>query len=376
MKMYLKKYWKGILALLMIPTLLLAPVRVAADVKPIEDTQGKLDEITEEEKEVLNDLFAVTQRIESLEAEEKKMNQDIEELQEQITDIQNELVDKQKLYDEKLSVLEQVLAIYQRGGPASYLEILLNADSLSTFLKSINAIKDISHNVGELLDTLKKEKNILNEEKEKLEEKETQLQNTKDALAKNLEDSRQLKKQREEYLISLQEQRVHYEQYLSVLKSMWGEASQLFTQIVAEITRVVAEGYLTYEDLNLTAGLISMRGTIYQEEFNQILKDNSDLPDDIFRFEHGEVILEVPDMQLVLQGNFVIDGKTAIRYEVTSGTFYGMPLDEISIRELFEKGPLLLDFDVIAGNMIIMDYTIRKVESSEQQLNFEIGLVW
>ena len=71
--MYLRKYRKGLLALLMIPILLLAPVRVAADVKPIEDTQGKLDEITEEEKKVLNDLFAVTQRIENLEGEEKEL---------------------------------------------------------------------------------------------------------------------------------------------------------------------------------------------------------------------------------------------------------------------------------------------------------------
>ena len=374
--MNLKKYWKGLLALLIIPTLILTPVKVAANVKPIEDTQGKLEEITEEEKNVLNELFAVTQRIEGLEAEETELNQNIIDLQEQIANIQNEIVEKQKTYDEKLSVLEQVLAIYQRGGPASYLEILLNADSLSTFLKSINAIKDISHNVGSLLDTLKKENKVLNQEKEKLEDKEDQLQNTKDALAKNLEDSRQLKKQREEYLISLQEQRVHYEEYLSVLKSMWGDATQLFTQIVAEISRVVAEGYLTYEDLNMKAGLITMQGTIIQEKFNRILKDNSELPDDIFRFEDGEVVLEVPDMQLVLHGNFVVDSKTAIRYEVTSGTFYGMPLDEISMKELFEQGPLLLDFDVIAGDMIIMDYTIRKVESTEGQLIFEIGLVW
>ncbi len=374
--MNLRKYWKGLLALLIIPTLILTPVKVAANVKPIEDTQGKLEEITEEEKEVLNDLFAVTQKIEGLIAEETELNQNIIVLQEQIATIQNEIVEKQKTYDEKLSVLEQVLAIYQRGGQASYLEILLNADSLSTFLKSINAIKDISHNVGELLDTLKKENKILNQEKEKLEDKEEQLKNTKDALAKNLEDSRQLKKQREEYLISLQEQRVHYEEYLSVLKSMWGDATLLFTQIVAEISRVVAEGYLTYEDLNMKAGLITMQGTIIQEKFNRILKDNSELPDDIFHFENGEVVLEVPDMQLVLHGNFVVDSKTAIRYEVTSGTFYGMPLDDISMKELFEQGPLLLDFDVIAGDMIIMDYTIRKVESTKGQLNFEIGLVW
>jgi peptidoglycan hydrolase CwlO-like protein len=372
----MKKYWKGLLALLIIPTLLLTPVKVAANVKPIEDAQGKLEEITEEEKNVLNELFAVTQRIEGLEAEETELNQNIIDLQEQIANIQNEIVEKQKTYDEKLSVLEQVLAIYQRGGPASYLEILLNADSLSTFLKSINAIKDISHNVGDLLDTLKKENKVLNQEKEKLEDKEDQLQNTKDALAKNLEDSRQLKKQREEYLISLQEQRVHYEEYLGVLKSMWGDATQLFTQIVAEISRVVAEGYLTYEDLNMKAGLITMQGTIIQEEFNRILKDNSELPDDIFRFEDGEVVLEVPDLQLALHGNFVVDSKTAIRYEVTSGTFYEMPLDGISMKELFEQGPLLLDFGVIAGDMIIMDYTIRKVESTEGQLIFEIGLVW
>ncbi len=376
----MKKYWrehrKGLIALLMIPTLLLAPVTVSADVKPIEDTKGKLDEISEEEKSVLNDLFAVTQKIEELEKEEKDLNQDIKELQEQIENLKNEMDKKQKTYDEKLAVLEKVLAIYQQGGPASYLEILLSADSLSTFLKSINAIKDISHNVGGLLDTLKKDKKVLKQEKEKLETKETQLNDSKKALVKNLADSRQLKQQREEYLKSLQEQRVHYEEYLGVLKSMWRDATELFSEIVAEISRVVEEGYLTYEDLNMNAGLLTMQGTIVQKDFNRILKENSELPDDVFRFEDGEVLLNVPDMQLELHGNFVVESKTAIRYEVTSGTFYGMPLDEVSQKELFEKGPLLLDFDVIAGDMITMDYTIRKVESAKEHLNFEIGLVW
>ncbi len=376
MKKLLKNHGNGLIALLIIPTLLLTPVKVSGDVKPIEDTKGKLDEISEEEKGVLNDLFAVTQKIEALEKEELSLNQNIEELQEQIENLKHEMEEKQLTYDEKLAVLEQVLAIYQRGGPASYLEILLSADSLSTFLKSINAIKDISHNVGGLLDTIKKEKKVLNQEKDKLEANEKQLKDTKNALVKNLEDSRQLKKQREEYLISLQEQRVHYEEYLSVLKSMWGDATELFSQIVSEISRVVAEGYLTYEDLNMKAGLITMQGTIIQKDFNRILEENSELPEDIFQFEDGEVTLEVPDMQLVLHGSFVVDGKTAIRYEVTSGTFYGMPLDEISKKELFEKGSLLLDFDEIAGDMITMDYTIRRVESTKEHLNFEIGLVW
>lgn len=376
MNKYLKKYWKGIFALLMLPTLLIAPVRVYGEVKPIEDTKGKLEEITEEEKSVLNDLFMITQKIDTLEAEEIELNQNIDDLKKQIVGLKEEMEDKQKTYDEKLVVLEQVLSIYQRGGPASYLEILLGADSLSSFLKSINVIKDITHNVGGLLDTLKKEKKVLEQEKEEQEAKETQLNDTKAALLNNLEAGKQLKQQREDYLNSLQEQRVHYEEYLSVIKSMWGDCTELFADVVAEISKVVNEGYLTYEDLNMETGLITMRGAIYQDEFNQILKENSDLPDNIFQFKDGEVILEVPEIQLILHGNFVISGKTAIQYVVTSGTFYGMPLDEVSITELFKNGPLLLDFDVIAKDMIVLDYTIKKVESKNKRLAFEVGLVW
>ncbi len=373
---YLVNHKKGLIALLIIPILIFVPTRVSGEIKPIEDTKGKLEEISEEEKSVLNELFKVTQRIEGLEEEETNLNQSISKLQEQIERLKLEIEDKQKTYDEKLAILKEVLSIYQRGGPASYLEILLSADSLSTFLKSINVIKDISHNVGDLLDSLKKEKKLLEQEQENLEVKENQLIDTKNALVKNLEDSKLLKQQREEYLISLQEQRVHYEEYLSVLQSMWEDATKLFTEIVAEISRVVEEGYLTYEDLSMKAGLITMQGSIIEDEFNRILKQNSELPDDIFHFGNGEVVLKVPDLQLVLHGNFVVDSKTAIRYEVTSGTFYGMPLEEVSRTELFEKGPLLLDYDVIAGDMIIMNYTIRRVESTEGQLNFEIGLVW
>jgi hypothetical protein len=273
-------------------------------------------------------------------------------------------------------VLEQVLVYYQRGGPASYLEILLRTESFTDFLKSINVIKDISRNVSELLVTLEDGKKALQEEKQLRDEQMVLLEDKKNELEENLHKSELLRQEQEQYLVALQEDRVHYEEQLQNLEILWEDSRALFTDIVAEITRIIGEGYFGVEDLNLELGLFTMQGAIEEENFNNVLNENSALTDIIFRFKEGEVVIEVPEKHLVLYGDFVIAGDSAIRYEVKSGTFYELPLDEVAIAELFEKGPLLIDFATITGDTTIVDFTLQQVESEDTRLAFEIKLEW
>jgi peptidoglycan hydrolase CwlO-like protein len=352
------------------------PIQASGAVKPIEETEDKLEGVTAQQKVVLEQLFTVAQKIEQLENDKVVLNSEIDTLLLQIEDIKSEIEDKQLKYEVELQVLEKVLVNYQRGGPASYLEILLGAENLTTFLKSINIIKDISKNVSELLVTLEEEKTALQEEKDTAHAKEILLEEKRSLLQDNLEANQKLKEGQEVYLASLKEDQVYYEEQLANLNQMWMDCTNLFGDVVDEMTKIINAGYFTTEDLHINYGINKIDGAIKEETFNRILSENSDLTEIIFEIKEDQVVIAVPDKHLVLSGDFVIEGDTALLYQVKSGTFYDMPIEEASMEELFAKGPLLIDFQAIAGENITIKFKLSSIESQDGQLVFEIKPEW
>lgn len=345
---------------------------VSGEVQPITDLEDKLDGISEEEKVVLEKLFTITQEMEALERDITLIGEEIADTQNQIDSYEKGIKAKQLDYDTELEVLKGVLISYQKGGPATYLEILLRADNLADFLKSINLLKDISHNIDELLASLEKGREELEVEKAKLEVSVSALEEKKLELIPPLERQRQLKQEQEAYLVSLQQDREHYQQQLEDLVVVWEDCKLLFTELIKEFTRIVEEGYFTAEDLNLNIGFFRMSGTLYEKTFNTVLKEHSDLPETIFHFHEDQVVIEVPQKHLKLIGKFVLEGDTSILFVPTEGSFYDLPLGESSLEELFQNGPLLISFKEMAGDSVSIDFRITSLQTREGCINFEI----
>ncbi len=375
MKQFIRKL-KIATTFLMLPILLTAPLPVSGEVASIEDTKDRIENISEEEHRVLEKLFLITKEIEALEAEEGKLADEMFSMEEQITDLTDVIANLQREYDNKLDILQQVLVYYQRGGPATYLEILLSAESFSEFLKSLNVIKDITHNVSGLLSEIEEGRERLTLEKEQLAGKVVMLENKRLDLEHKRQERVKVQEEQEAYLLGLKEDRIYYEEQLQNLQLLWDNCKELFTNIVAETTRIIQEGYITAEDLNLEFGLFTMPGAIEEDTFNRILNDHSEMTETFFRFEDGEVLLEVPELHLALQGQFFIADDRAILYEITSGTFYELPLDDLSLQVLFEQGPLIIDFADITDGIAMVDFTLEEVKSQEGQLSFVIKLKW
>lgn len=356
--------------------IILLPIRASGEVKPIEELQQKLEGISAEEQEVLVKLFAITQDIEGLEREERRLSEELTVTQAQIKTLEKEITEMESDYNLQLDVLKQVLINYQQGGPASYIEILLSAESLSEFLKSMNLLKDISYNVNGLLESIELAKEDLQKEKASLNEQVLLMEETKLKLKENIHKKQSLKEEQEAYLASLKQDREGYEEQLSALETMWEDSRLLFSDIVDEFTGIIHAGYFTMEDLNISFGFFKVKGSIAEETFNRILRENSKLTETIFHFEDQEVVIEVPDKHLVLTGVFSITGDTAIRFDIKEGTFYELPLEQTSLDELFVKGPMTIDFGVIAADMLTIDITLDQVESKDGMLNFVIIPKW
>ncbi len=367
-KLRLFYLWTAIILVLSITV----PGKVSGEVKPIEVAQEKLMGISKEEQKTLEELFSLTQEIEEMEREEARLNGEIGVLEARLSELDMSIEKEQKEYDDNLYILEQVLVSYQRGGPASYLELLLKSEDLSAFLKNINLVKDISKNVAMLLETIEEGKRKLTQEKEKLASETLLLEEKKEELKKPMEEKRRLVDEREAYMAALAEEKELYEEHLANLELMWADIKEIFSSIVGEFSRIIGEGHFTMEDLNLSFHLFSVEGSVSEATFNRILKEHSTLPEIEFHFNSENIVIEVPDKNLILYGRFSVSGKSALLFEAEGGSFYGMPLEPASIDELFKDGPLLIDFEAVAGDLVLIEINLQTVEAKDGNLIFTI----
>lgn len=368
--------WKYslIYVLVLSVSLLVKPYKVTGEVKNIEEADEQLQGISIEEQQTLERLFILTQEIEQMEREEDRISEEINELIIEIDQLDRSIIKEQENYDMHLIIMEQVLISYQRNGPASYLDILLKAENLTSFIKSLNLIKDISKNTGELLASIEESKLFLEEKKQTLTDSITMLEAKKEELKEPIATKKRLVKEQEDYLESLADKKEIYQQQLDNIKLMWNNLKELFSEIIDEYARIISEGNFTTEDLNLQFNFFSLKGYIHEDTFNRIMNDNSTLSKIIFSFEKDKVKIEVPDSNLILEGYYKLEGASTLLFVPESGTFYGMSLEKESIEELFRDGPLLIDFEQVAGDMVAIDIELKEIEVSDGFIHFTIDL--
>lgn len=358
--------------LLISASILVSPFKVKGEVKPITEANEKLKEISEQEQQTLEKLFIIVQEIEEMEREEARIIKEIDDLTIEIEELDLSIEKEQENYDTYLNLLKRVLISYQRGGPASYIDIILKAEDLTSFIKSLNLIKDISRNTGELLASIEESRLYLEEIRQNHLDNISLLEVKKEELKEPIATRQRLVKELEEYLDSLEEEKERYQEHLNNLKLMWENLKELFSKIVDEFSRIIGEGHFTLEDLNLKFNFFSLKGSIHEDTFNRIINENSNLSNIVFSFEKEGVIVQVPDNNLVLKGSFVVREETALEFVPTDGTFYNMALEKESIEELFRNRPMIIDFENVVGDMIIIDIKLDEVVAQDGYLHFTI----
>lgn len=325
-----------------------------------------LEQISEDEKAIVEDLFILSQEIEGMKAEEEKAGREIELLSKEISELDKSINARQKQFDEQLSILEQVLVAYQRRGPATFIETLLNSKNLSDFIKNINVIRELAHNTDKLLSDLQEEKNLLTAEKNKLNENMNMLAEKRKELKAAIESKTRLKEEQEAYLNSLKEKREYFEQHLHSMEKMWEDIKILFSKVVEEYTMIISNGYFPLEDFNIRFGLTSIKGAIYDHRINAVLEECSKLPKLKFDFSPGEVLVEIPEKKLSLKGTFEIANESSLNFVPSQGTFHGMELKDSSLKELFRDGYLAIDFSGLVGSV-----KIKSIEIKDGYIEFE-----
>ena len=332
---------------------------VEEDVSPFAEVEEKLSGLTEEEAKTLEELFNLSQEIEEMEREQEQLAEEVVVIQGEIVQLEDKIKIEEGLYEEKRDNLREVLQSYQRMGAATYLEIILESESLGAFLRRLNTLKDMVRNTDELLVSIQESRDRLEKEKERHGQKLDQLADRQEQLEKALARSLELKEELEERLVSLEEERDYYQEQLENMQLAWADLRPFILETVEEFGQLIEKGQVPYDALETTFTFMGIRGSIGEEEFNEIVADYPWLPEMYFSFSET-VRLDIPEKSLILEGNLEIVEDSMVEYQVSRGAFYGMPLGEKPLEELLGESPFRLDFEPLIDNNVLSSIRTRE----------------
>ena len=338
--------------------------QAAGQADPFLPIEEELSWLSLRENELFQELFTLTLMLDNLDREADRLGKDMDRIANEIKELENEIGLQQRRNQKTLQGLEQVLKTYQRMGPASYLEILLDSKDLGDFLSRINLLRDLAGNTQRLLQSIEESKTELVKEKEKHDEKMAELAAKQEQLEQTRQQSMVLRKQMEEHLSSLAKEKEFFQEQLTGMQHTWEKLMPFFSKTIKELTEIIEWDKIPLDALKTRVSLRGIHGTLEEDTFNEIIAGYPQLSGIVFRFSPGQASLVLPESRLVLDGVFVIEEKTAIMFQVTKGTFYDLPLDDNSINKLLQNNKLVIDFKPLIGNNVLRSIEIgeKKVE--------------
>lgn len=345
---------------------------IANDLKPITETKDKLEDLSLEGKNVLENLFILSQEILEMEKEEKRISAEITNIDLESKDLEEQIIISQTNYDKQLDILQQVLVGYQKRGPVSYVETLLNAGDLKTFVRSLNIIREFSKNTASLLDSLEKQKDELTENRTNLANTLVLLEEKREELKGPLVKKIKLKEEQETYLQSLGDQKALYSEYLIDMEEKWNENKSLFKILIEDFSKIVDESNIDIEDLNIAFSFLGVTGALYEDTFNGLFEMHDTLSSMKFTFSNDSIEIDIPDLHLRLFGTFILEEGSILKFSVLEGSFYDMPLETSSIVELFEEGDFVINVKELVKDMVTIDFTIDAISINDGYLEFKL----
>lgn len=315
--------------------------------------RDKITRISEDEKQVLQKLFLLTHEIEGLEREAAAIGRELDKINIEMETMEETIKGEEAVHAKEQENLKHILRSYQRGGPGSYLEIILKSDSLDSFLKRLNIVRDLAQNTGKLLNTLEERREKLFLEKADMAEKRTLTQAKQKQLSGAIEEKSRLKGELEGLNASLAGEMEYYQAYLAEIEKEWKSLEYLFFDVSKEFVRFMDKGDLPLEALKIEFNFLYIKGSIDEKAFNSIVDKNSLLPEIQFGFLPDKLQIRVPEKNVVFRGRLVVENLHTLKFEAEEGNFHGMPLEKAAVEELFLENPLTLDLKpMLAGGTI------------------------
>ena len=136
-----------------------------------EEAEKELQYVKEELSEAIVKIQKLDDTIRDAEKQIAEMKVKLVELENKVNQTTQDLERVQKNYEENKELMEERLVVMYECGDVSYLDLLLRSASLVEFLSNYYMIEEIIRSDSELLESIEKEKNEIEDKKLKMKKK-------------------------------------------------------------------------------------------------------------------------------------------------------------------------------------------------------------
>ena len=202
--------------------------------KKIEEAKEQLEGIQSEKSETMKQVEELTYQISEYQNQIDDLDNQMDDLNAKIEEAQNNLNKAQEDYTKQEDLLEQRLIVSYESGETSYLDFLLSSDSITELISNYYLITELATTDAELLESIQKQKEEIENAKQTLESDKKELESakaSKQSVATQLQNS---KNQKDAYAAQLTAEEKQTQSELE-------QFEQDKREIQAELARIAAQ---------------------------------------------------------------------------------------------------------------------------------------
>ena len=145
----------------------------------IEESKEKKEEITAKKNQTVAEVEEISEKISDYESQISELNTKISDLNAKISESEQKLNEAQEDYTKQEELLEDRLVATYEAGETSYLDFLLSSDGIIDFISNFYLVSEIATSDAELLDSIQKQKEEIQQAKTDLENDKKELDTSK-----------------------------------------------------------------------------------------------------------------------------------------------------------------------------------------------------
>lgn len=141
----------------------------------IKETEQKIDQIQDKKDEAKSEIEKLNDEIAQKSYEVDVITEELNKLNREVSKIKVELEEEQKKYDDQYEALKSRMIAQYKIGSVSYLDVLLNASSLTDFISRYYIIEKVASYDSKMLDQIEEKKEKIETSKTELEKKQNEV---------------------------------------------------------------------------------------------------------------------------------------------------------------------------------------------------------
>lgn len=204
----------------------------------IQDAKDQQEQVKKELSNEMKEIANLDNSIAEVEEQIASLEKEISTLQTSISQKQKELEKKQKEHDDNQQLMEERMVVMYETGGTSFLDMLFSSKNIVEFISNYYLLQQVTECDKELLDTIEKEQEEIENTKRQLEEEKGKVDSAKAEKETKSNLLKTQKSQREQKANALSQEE---KQLQSDIEAHNKKLKQIESQIQAELKRIEEE---------------------------------------------------------------------------------------------------------------------------------------